>query len=269
LNTPLSDGGKERLSNGTEELELAHVADMHAHQVLNLATVRLLQGRKAANIEWLEEVGGMRRHAECDYVVVLLAIELEFGRVVAFVAVKDQQPVFAFCTRCCMEVEVLDPIQAYCIGSPAIISGYNAPVGLEVALGVPVGEVVLRSQDDEQRDGPAEGIDSLDYRCPFAVTRLGQLCLATAIRGRNHHAREDDAHHKPSLIEVVDIIIHNPVLGHDVQDDGKPLSNNLWILALGPLIVVPTYPTRTELWLAFDEVICLAFADRGRVAFMP
>jgi len=62
---------------------------MHPHQVLNLATVRLLQRSKAANIEWLEEVRRMRRHAERDD-VVLLAMELEFGRVVAFVAVEDQ-----------------------------------------------------------------------------------------------------------------------------------------------------------------------------------
>ena len=51
----------------------------------------------------------MRRHVECND-VVLLAVELEFGRVVAFVAVEDQQPIFAFCTTCCMVVEVLDPI---------------------------------------------------------------------------------------------------------------------------------------------------------------
>jgi hypothetical protein len=51
----------------------------------------------------------MRRHIERDN-IVLLAVELEFGRVVAFVAVEDQQPVFAFRTRYCIEVEVLDPI---------------------------------------------------------------------------------------------------------------------------------------------------------------
>ncbi len=72
-----------------------------------------------------------------------------------------------------MEVEVFDPIQAYCIGSLAIVGGCDAPVGWEVALGVPVGEVVLRGQDNERRDSPAKGIDSLDYRCPFAVARLG------------------------------------------------------------------------------------------------
>ena len=88
LDIPLGNRGKEGLAKGAEELELADVVDMHAHQVLNLATVRPLQRPKAANIEWLEQVGGMRRHAECNN-VVLLAIELEFGRVVALVAVED------------------------------------------------------------------------------------------------------------------------------------------------------------------------------------
>ena len=54
------------------------MVDMRAHQVLDLATVRLLQRPKAANIEWLEEVRRMRRHVECDN-IILLAIELEFG----------------------------------------------------------------------------------------------------------------------------------------------------------------------------------------------
>jgi hypothetical protein len=72
-----------------------------------------------------------------------------------------------------MEVEVLNPIQANCISCPAIVSSYDTPVGWGVALGVPVGEVVLCSQDDEGRDSLAEGIDSLDYRCLRTVARLG------------------------------------------------------------------------------------------------
>jgi len=51
----------------------------------------------------------MQRHTERDN-IILLAIELEFDRVVAFVAVEDQQLVFAFRTRCYIEVEVLNPI---------------------------------------------------------------------------------------------------------------------------------------------------------------
>ena len=51
---------------------------------------------------------------------------------------------FAFCPRRRIVVEVLDLIQAYRIGSLAIFGGCDTPVGREVALGVPVGEVVLR-----------------------------------------------------------------------------------------------------------------------------
>ena len=166
-----------------------------------------------------------------------------------------------------MIVEVLDLIQAYCIGGLAIIGGCNTPVGRKVALSIPVGEVVLRGQDDEGGDGPAKGIDALYHRCPLAVARLGQLCLATAIRGRNHHACKDDAHYKPSLVEVIDIVFHNAILGLDVLHEGKPLANDLWILALSPLVVVSTRITRSELWLAFNEVVCPELADRGRVAY--
>ena len=34
--------GKEGLAEEAEELELAYIADVHAHQAFNLATVRLL-----------------------------------------------------------------------------------------------------------------------------------------------------------------------------------------------------------------------------------
>ena len=51
----------------------------------------------------------MQRYIEYDD-VVLLVIELEFSRVVALVAIENQQPVFAFRPRCYIEVEVLDPI---------------------------------------------------------------------------------------------------------------------------------------------------------------
>ena len=42
LDIPLGDRSKEGLVKGTEELELAYVVDIYTHQLLNLATVRLL-----------------------------------------------------------------------------------------------------------------------------------------------------------------------------------------------------------------------------------
>ncbi len=68
---------------------------------------------------------------------------------------------------------MLNLIYAYRIGSLAIIDGYNTLVGWEVALGIPVGEVVLRGQDDEQKDSLAKSIDSLDHYCPLIVAWLG------------------------------------------------------------------------------------------------
>ena len=109
MDIPLYYRGKEGLAEAIEELELADVVDMYPHQVLNLATVRLLQRPKVANIKWLALVGGVYRYIERDE-VVLPVVELEFGRVVALVAVEDQQPVFALRTRYYIVVEVLDPI---------------------------------------------------------------------------------------------------------------------------------------------------------------
>ncbi len=128
--------------------------------------------------------------------------------------------------------------------------------------------MVLRSQDDEGEDGPAEGIDALYHRCPLAVARLGQLCLAQAIRGYNYHTCEDNAYYKPSLVEVVDIVFHDTILSLNVPYESKPLANDFRIFILRPLIVVSTRITRSELWLAFDKVVCPALADRGHIAFV-
>jgi hypothetical protein len=84
-------------------------------------------------------------------------------------------------------------------------------------------------------------------------------------RDSSHYAHEDDAHYKPSLVEVVDIVINNAILGLGILYEGKLLANDLWILVFGPLVVVSTRITRLELWLAFDEVVCPELADRVRV----
>ena len=86
----------------------------------------------------------MRRYTKCNN-VVLLAVGFEFFGVVAIVAVKDEQLIFALRTRCCVEIEVPNPIHTFLIGSPTIIGWYNTPGLREVALFIPVGEMVLPS----------------------------------------------------------------------------------------------------------------------------
>ena len=127
--------------------------------------------------------------------------------------------------------------------------------------------MILRGQDDERRDRPTKGIDSLNYSRPFAVARLGELCPAKAIRGCDYHARRDDAHHEPGLIEVVDIVIQDTVLSYHIPHKRKPVADDLWILALSPLVVVSTYTTHLEPFVAFDKVVRPELADRGYVAY--
>jgi hypothetical protein len=48
-----------------------------------------------------------------------------------------------------------------------------------------------------------------------------------AIQGCDYHTHEDNAHHKPGLVEVVDIVIYNAILSLNVSYKSKLLANNL------------------------------------------
>jgi hypothetical protein len=51
----------------------------------------------------------MRGHTECND-IVLLRVELEFSRVMALVAIDDQEPIFAFSAKRCMVIKVFNPV---------------------------------------------------------------------------------------------------------------------------------------------------------------
>jgi hypothetical protein len=65
------------------------------------------EGVGAEKVERLEYVRRVRRHAERND-VVLLAVELEVGRVVAVVAVEDEEAINPSCSSFSMLVEVLN-----------------------------------------------------------------------------------------------------------------------------------------------------------------
>jgi hypothetical protein len=48
--------------------------------------------------------------------VVLLVVVPELRRMVALIAIEDQQPVFALCPRCYIIVELFDSVKTTCIG---------------------------------------------------------------------------------------------------------------------------------------------------------
>jgi hypothetical protein len=72
-----------------EEVLLRNMGDLHPHHLLNLLAIRDLERAKAPNVERLEEVGRIGRHAERNNVVGL-AETFEVDRVMTFVAVEDK-----------------------------------------------------------------------------------------------------------------------------------------------------------------------------------
>jgi hypothetical protein len=78
----------------------------YAGKPLGLAAITNLQRRKTAYIKRLKQMRRVRRHAESSN-LVLLAVLLEFERVVAIVAVNNEQPVPANIAPLCMLIKVL------------------------------------------------------------------------------------------------------------------------------------------------------------------
>ena len=89
--------GVECPDKRVEEVLLRDVGDLHPHHLLDLLAVRSLERTKTPNIKRLEEVRRMGRHAKRNNVVGLAEI-FEVDRVVAFVAVEDQQSIYSFRT---------------------------------------------------------------------------------------------------------------------------------------------------------------------------
>ena len=79
------------------------MVDMVAHQALDLAPIRLLQRRKTSYIQRLEYVRRVWRHAESDNLIIL-AVMLEFDRVVALMAVENEQAILSSSTTLCMRI---------------------------------------------------------------------------------------------------------------------------------------------------------------------
>jgi hypothetical protein len=69
----------------------------------------------------------MGRHIKGDDVVVF-AIELEVGRIVAIVAVEDKEAINPNCSSFGILVEILNPFQASLIGCPTVFEYCDDPI---------------------------------------------------------------------------------------------------------------------------------------------
>jgi hypothetical protein len=69
----------------------------------------------------------VRRHAESDD-LVLLAVLLEFERVIALVAVNNEQVIASYSPPLCVRIKVLQPLKTKRICCPAILRDCNNPI---------------------------------------------------------------------------------------------------------------------------------------------
>src|SRR2546421_274515 len=150
------------------------MVDVRPHELFNLLSVRVLEGRKATNIERLKEVRRMRRHTKRDN-LLFLAKCVEFSRYMAVVAVENQKAPGSTRTILCMLFEVLNPLKAEFIRRPAIFAHSDNPIAWYAGVGrveVPSVEVAFTFEDDERRNRPTFRINSLDHCNPLAIAWL-------------------------------------------------------------------------------------------------
>jgi len=81
---------------------------MGLDEIFKLSTICSFEWAKTPNIKRLGKVRRVCREAKSDNVVGL-AVFFELGRLVAFVAIKNNYPIYSFLVGLSMLVEVLYP----------------------------------------------------------------------------------------------------------------------------------------------------------------
>ena len=122
----------------------------------------------------------MWRHTE-SIDIVLLADCLEFKRVMALMAVDNQQPTRAYCPPLCMLIKVPQPCNTKLVCCLAVVADCNSPITRYIVVLVLGREVVLASEDNEGWNCPPSSVNSLDLRNPLAITWLDRLWPASSL----------------------------------------------------------------------------------------
>jgi hypothetical protein len=98
----------------------------------------------------------------------------------ALIAIKNKQPVTAYCTSLCMLDKVFQPGKTKLISGPAVLADANPPIWWVVVI--PGLVVVLCFEDEEGWDRPPHSVDASDQSYPLTVTRLNAKWLQTSLR---------------------------------------------------------------------------------------
>ena len=99
--------GLESRVERRKKVLLSNIGYACSHYPFDLLAIYYLKRAEISNIKWLEDMRRVRRHTERDN-VILFAIELEVGRVVAIVAVKDEEAINPGYSSFSILIEVLN-----------------------------------------------------------------------------------------------------------------------------------------------------------------
>jgi hypothetical protein len=92
--------------------------------------------------------------------VVYLTEQLEFHRIMALVAIKNEEAIDSLRLGPCMSFNVLEPFRPECVRSPAVIAHINTPFA-RYLIAIPGSEMALAGKDDKGRNRIAARADSL------------------------------------------------------------------------------------------------------------
>ena len=181
---------------------------------------------------------------------------------VALITIKDNYLESTLSLRNSMLIKVLDLFQSSLIIYPAIQRGLNNPVRQKAAFSILEGKVVNALDNQEQRQRKPIAAYILNCSCPFPITRLKLLALATLVGTGNNYTAIDNAHYKACLVKVVEVAVLDAILYIYISYKLKPYVYKVRVFIEGPLEVVYMRYMRLKLKAALYEVVCLLGANR-------
>jgi hypothetical protein len=104
-----------------------------------------------------------------------------------------------------MVFKVSNKVYTYLIARPSIRTRSNPLIVWDSVVFVLRREVIPACNYDERQNCPTSRINGLDHSNPFLVTLLHCFRSCMSFGARNYHTSRDLAHHKASLIKVVDV----------------------------------------------------------------
>ncbi len=141
---------------------------------------------------------------------------------------------------------MFDPFETEFIRSPTILACLNDSIGQKRVVAISIFKMVLTYYNNKWKYRLTIRIDVLDHSDPFSIAKLYSFSFFIPVVQYYNKSRCNLTYKKAYLVEILNIGLYNIILGNYILEKSKPSPNDLWVFALGSLIIVQTIPTYTE-----------------------